>query len=328
MLFDMTANSNSGRKLMVLDPEYPKDVSVFAINGQTAIASFEAKISEHGKPAEYTYQWYVNGTPVEGATSVIYTREVSESSNSEKVYCAVTNKKGTLHTRVADLSVFRVLDDSLHDQTVARGTEVTCNVSIAGSGSPASCTYQWYRDGKPVEGKTKASYTFEMTGIGRTEVYCEVTNSAGTVTTRTATIKEYYDIVPNKSILWNSSKTTVSKTVKETVFKSNVTNVPSYASCTVDVTPYNVMHLTFNGNVDGADSSDILTFSYGIFSNEGSLIAGGYYERNDFDRSFSIDQDYDISTFEGNQYISFGFVSKRNDGAGATFTVTKVRLEG
>ena len=190
MLFDMTANNNA-RKFMILDPEFPQDVTVTAIRGQTASVTFEARILEHGKPAEYTYQWYVNGTPIEGATSAIYTRDVSESSNSEKVYCAVSNKKGTLNTRVANLTVLYapILNESHpSNATVVSGKSVTCNVTIKEDGNPAEYTYQWYKDDIAIDGANASSYTVETDFIGTTSLHCVVTNAAGYVTSRKATI--------------------------------------------------------------------------------------------------------------------------------------------
>lgn len=55
-------------------------------------------------------------------------------------------------------------------------------------------TYQWYKNGSAVSGATSSSYSFTPTAIGTTTIYCKVTNSAGTVQSRTATISctKYY----------------------------------------------------------------------------------------------------------------------------------------
>lgn len=194
MVFDMTASTNS-RKLMLINPEFPKDVTTTVIRGQTASATFEAKILEHGRPAEYTYQWYVNGNPVQGATDAVYIRDVSEDSDSEKVYCAVSNKKGTLNTRVANLTVLYtpVLDENYpSDATLESGNSVTCEAIIKEAGNPAEYTYQWYKDDVAIEGATSSTYTYETTKAGTTSLHCVVSNSVGSVTTRKATITAEY----------------------------------------------------------------------------------------------------------------------------------------
>jgi hypothetical protein len=93
MIFNI--GSGSSNKLPVLDTSYPLDENVDV--GE--IASFEVKIAEPGKPAEYTYQWYYDGSAVEGATGITYSRvaEVGEHS----VYCMVTTKAGAVKSRVA-----------------------------------------------------------------------------------------------------------------------------------------------------------------------------------------------------------------------------------
>jgi hypothetical protein len=96
MIFNI--GSGSSNKLPVLDTSYPLDENVDV--GETA--SFEVKIAEPGKPAEYTYQWYYDGSAVEGATGITYSRvaEVGEHS----VYCMVTNKAGVVKSRTATIS--------------------------------------------------------------------------------------------------------------------------------------------------------------------------------------------------------------------------------
>jgi hypothetical protein len=190
MLFDMTANSNSVRKLMVLDPEYPKDVTVSVIRGQTTSATFEAVIAEHGKPAEYTYQWYIDGEAVDGATEFIFTKDDLTETKSYAVYCKITNAKGTVTTRIATLDVVQhfmpVLDERYPQDGIAEaGAAFTSNVVIAEPGNPAP-TYQWYKNGVAVTGATSDTYTFTPEDVGSFTLYCEVTNDAGKVTSRTA----------------------------------------------------------------------------------------------------------------------------------------------
>lgn len=88
------------KKVPVLNGSYPADVSVTV----GKIATFEVKIAETGYPDSYTYQWYVNGNAVSGATKSSYTR-TSPVSVTEGVYCVVTNDAGTVQSRVATFAV-------------------------------------------------------------------------------------------------------------------------------------------------------------------------------------------------------------------------------
>ena len=94
MIFNIS--SGSVRKLPILDSSYPKDVSVTNVGTS---ATFTVVISEDGKPAEYTYQWYYDDTAVGGATSSSYTRAAEVGTHT--IYCVVTNKVGSITSRIA-----------------------------------------------------------------------------------------------------------------------------------------------------------------------------------------------------------------------------------
>ena len=88
----------------ILDTNYPQDITVKAT--ADGIASFAAAISEHGKPTNYTYQWYVNGVAVSGAINPNYTINTTMNDvGTYTVYCNITNKAGTVSTRAATLIV-------------------------------------------------------------------------------------------------------------------------------------------------------------------------------------------------------------------------------
>jgi hypothetical protein len=185
-LFDMTASTNV-RKLMVLNSEFPKDLEV--INSDTA--TFVADISEHGRPAEYTYQWYVNEEMVNDATTAVYSRDTTADKGVYSVHCVITNKAGSVKTRTATLTVNALpkLDSSkIVNATIAIGEPKTYAVSISEHGYPETYSYQWYEDGVKISGATSSSYSYAPTSLGKHDLYCEVTNSAGTVKSSTATI--------------------------------------------------------------------------------------------------------------------------------------------
>lgn len=185
-LFDLTANTNA-KKVPILNVEYPKDVTMKATDGN---ATFTAVIAKDGRPDKYTYQWYVNGAPVAGATNATYVRNVSGDKGQYTVWCEVANKAGTVRTREATLTVKRlpVLNATYPQNASVYVTDTaTFEAKIAETGYPDSYTYQWYKNGVKVAGATKSSYSFYQSTEGTATVYCEVTNDAGTVKTRTAT---------------------------------------------------------------------------------------------------------------------------------------------
>lgn len=184
-------------KLPTLNENYPEDVTTTVISGSTTSATFITAISEPGNPAEYTYQWYVDGVAVEGATSSTYVMNDLFETTIYTVYCEVTNKKGTVTSRSATLEVVQIYTPILNasyplNANVAKNESVTSTVIINEDGAPASYTYQWYKNGIAIQGATNSSYIFTPTDYGATTLYCKVTNSAGTVTSRTATINANY----------------------------------------------------------------------------------------------------------------------------------------
>ena len=73
--------------------------------------------------------------------------------------------------------------------TAAAGASASFSISITTPGRPAEYTYQWYRNGAAVSGGTTASLTLTgLTAAATYSVYCKVTNKAGSVNSRTATL--------------------------------------------------------------------------------------------------------------------------------------------
>jgi len=192
-------------KLPVLNPSYPADVSKTVVKGNTTSATFTVSIDTPGTPAEYTYQWYVNGSAVSGATGVSYTKDDLSTTATYTVYCEVTNKAGVITSRVAKLQVTQYYTPVLNNSypanaTVNSGTNATFSVSVSTAGVPSSYTYQWYVNNTAVSGATNSSYTRATSSDkGTYTVYCKVTNAAGTVQSRSATL------TVNKTPVLNSS---------------------------------------------------------------------------------------------------------------------------
>lgn len=90
-------------QLPVLNSSYPQNVTVVAAASRSA--TFAVQISQPGTPAEYTYQWYKNGSAISGANGASVTLSGLTAAASHTVYCVVTNKAGTVTSRVATLTV-------------------------------------------------------------------------------------------------------------------------------------------------------------------------------------------------------------------------------
>jgi hypothetical protein len=298
LIFDLTANTNA-RKIMILNTSLPEDKTVKSTDG-TAI--FSVAVSEDGRPKEYSYQWFIDGTLVSGATSNSYVRDVTGDIGQHSVWCEVSNKAGTARSREAKLTVNRlpVLSTSYPaDATVEKGDSVTAKVSIAAAGYPASYTYQWYKNGSAVSGATGSSYTFTAGTAGDVELYCKVSNSAGTVTSRTATIKvkDVLVLIPG-DLFSGATKVNPSVTITKKSDGTYEVSVPinGGAGVAVDVTAYNTMEIHASYN-----TADDTTPYIGLFSKiwPDSLVVG--YEGGG--SAATVNEIYDISSVTGTLYF-------------------------
>lgn len=90
-------------RLPILDAEYPQDVDVFA--SETGNVSFSVAITEHGRPEQYAYQWYLNGEAVVGAINSNYTLYDLTEIGMKTVYCVITHKAGSITSRAATVTI-------------------------------------------------------------------------------------------------------------------------------------------------------------------------------------------------------------------------------
>lgn len=91
------------QKLPMLDPAYPEDVSV--MTGLGLKATFEVSIAIDGNPAVYSYQWYIDGNEIVGATSNTYSMDISSEPGTHLIYCEVSNGTGVVTSRNAILTI-------------------------------------------------------------------------------------------------------------------------------------------------------------------------------------------------------------------------------
>src|ERR1700677_2612498 len=101
-----------------------------------------------------TYQWFLGGVAISGATSSSYTTPPTVSGNSGSVFTVtVTNAGGTVTSTPATLTVNSapLIVTQPANQTVSVGQTATFSVTAAGTGP---FTYQWYKGGVAIGGAT------------------------------------------------------------------------------------------------------------------------------------------------------------------------------
>lgn len=179
-------------KVPVLNANFPEDHTYNRVT-QADPSSIEltVMISEAGIPAEYSYQWYKNGSKIDEATNENYVIKSSEFVLGQtRYYCIVSNAAGNVQSRESIITFQNkpALNGSYPvDSTLAAASGATVSVLVT-SGYPTNYTYQWYKNGAIISGANSSSYNISSVDMGQNTYYCSITNSVGTTNSRTCTI--------------------------------------------------------------------------------------------------------------------------------------------
>ncbi len=164
---------NGDENLIVDRRILPQGATTFC-NGQ----SVELKMIEG---SGYTYQWYRNGTAINGATSFSYT--AAQDGNYHALITLGTNNSltDTIAVNIASAPLASVIPNG--STALCAGSNVTLNAAT-GSGY----SYQWFNSSTPILNATSSSYTASATGSYRVQVYngCYANSSAVSVTSMPA----------------------------------------------------------------------------------------------------------------------------------------------
>jgi membrane carboxypeptidase/penicillin-binding protein PbpC len=186
--------------------EGPKDVTV----KEDEKATFTVKAEGEG----LTYQWYKDGTAIEGATSATYEIAKAAKADAGEYKVVVTDKDGETVDATAKLTVEDKeqnppvvepkelkITDAPKDVTVKEDEKATFTVKAEGE----ELTYQWYKDGKAIEGATKATYEIAKAAKADAGEYkVVITDKAGKTVDATAKLtvndKEQAPVVVTKEL--------------------------------------------------------------------------------------------------------------------------------
>ncbi|MBT3913344.1 MAG: hypothetical protein HOF22_09135 [Verrucomicrobia bacterium] len=163
-----------------------------AITSQTgstfAIAGSELELSVTAfSGLTLSYQWKRDGVSIAGAVSNILTMSSINSTDSGDYTVEVSNTVGTTVSDVIQISVNSppVIVTSPSDKGLWQSARLLLSVSAIGE----SLGYQWFKDGEAIAGAVESNYSLLTANSSDSGSYhVTVSNTAGTVTSATATV--------------------------------------------------------------------------------------------------------------------------------------------
>ena len=171
-----------------------------------------------------TYQWYKNGTSINGAVGNTYVITSIKTTDAGNYSCKVKNSCDSVTTSAIVLTVKTapVITSQTGSQNICSGSSLTLNVSASGT---STITYQWYKDNTTITGATNNFYLISNANTSSSgNYYCKVTNDCGSINSSTITVG--VDLPPAISSL--SSGTTICEG-SSTTFSVSVTGTPNFS---------------------------------------------------------------------------------------------------
>jgi hypothetical protein len=132
-----------------------------------------------------TYQWFKDDKEIEDATDDSYTPSTA-TEGSATYYCVVTNTlNGTSETAQSKSATITVSAEAQPNVPTITTHPKSSGYTVGGVPSALTVvadangkmTYQWFKDGKEIDGETDDSYTPSTATVGSTTYYCVVTNT-------------------------------------------------------------------------------------------------------------------------------------------------------
>lgn len=141
--------------------------------------------------APLSYQWFVNGNAIAGATAATFTLPNTRATDAGTYSVIVANPYGTATSAGAVLTVSTtpiapIFQYQPASTAVSVGGTASFSVGVVGS-SPI--TYQWYKGAAAIPGATQASLSFPSAQLSDNGNYTvTITNPGGTVTSTSAAV--------------------------------------------------------------------------------------------------------------------------------------------
>ncbi|MFO0839108.1 MAG: immunoglobulin domain-containing protein [Phycisphaerae bacterium] len=154
---------------------------------QTACDGASVTFAVAASGSGLTYQWRKDGAPINGATLDTLTINPVSAADLGDYDVVVTNNCGNATSAIATITLDSppTISTQPTNQTACDGASVTFSVAASGSG----LTYQWRKDGAPINGATLDTLTINPVSAADLGDYdVVVSNNCGNATSAIATI--------------------------------------------------------------------------------------------------------------------------------------------
>lgn len=174
---------------VVVNDAVAPSVTQQPVSASAAVGSYVSFSIQVTGSTPLSYQWYFNGTPLQGAISTSYYLSSVTAAHAGSYTCRISNPAGETFSDPATLSVLAEPLNFLVDlssQVVAVGNPFSLSPSYYSS---SSVKYQWYKDGVPLPGATGSSYSVSSATGNHAGIYSvTITNGTALITSRSARV--------------------------------------------------------------------------------------------------------------------------------------------
>jgi len=137
----------------------------------------------------YTYQWFLNGLAIAGATLNPYVVESVTAANAGTYTVDVTNALGTTRLTAGSITVGAAGSPVIALQPLSKVVVPGATVSFATSATGTGLTYQWFRNNVALAGETGAILLRNNVNAADAGSYTvRVANAAGSITSAAGTL--------------------------------------------------------------------------------------------------------------------------------------------